>query len=70
MEIYNTIIEKSKNLESLVSAEELEEMMTKYTDIWFKSVEEVELEKKEEVEIGDIKTEYTTLTVEIDGACA
>lgn len=67
MEIYNTIIEKSKNLESLVSAEELEEMMTKYTDIWFKSVEEVELEKKEEVEIGDIKTEYTTLTVEIDG---
>ena len=52
MEIYNTITEKSKNLESLVSAEELEEMMTKYTDIWFKSVEEVELEKKEEVEIG------------------
>lgn len=67
MEIYNTIIEKSKNLESLVSAEELKEMMTKYTDIWFKSVEEVELKKKEEVKIGDIKTEYTTLTVEIDG---
>lgn len=67
MEIYNTIIEKSKDLESIVSAKELEEMMTKYTDIWFKSVEEVELEKKEEVKIGDIKTEYTTLTVEIDG---
>lgn len=67
MEIYNTIMEKSKDLESIISAEELEEMMVKYTDIWFKSVEDVELEKKEEVKIGDIKTEYTALTVEIDG---
>ena len=67
LEMYNTIMEKTKDLESIISAEELEELIVKYTDIWFKSVEDVELEKKEEVKIGDIKTEYTTLTVEING---
>ena len=66
-DIYNEISDKIQNPESVISESELEDLITRYANIWFESVEDVELEKKEEVEIGDITAEYTTLTVEIDG---
>ena len=66
-EIFSEMSYRLKDLESVLSADELADLITRYSNVWFDSVSDVELEKKEEVEIGDITTKYTTLTVDIDG---
>lgn len=57
----------TKNPEDFLSAEELEELINKYTAVWSKEIDDVELEKKEKIDIGDITVEYTVITAEIDG---
>lgn len=57
----------TKNPEDFLSAEELEELINKYTAVWCNEIDDVELEKKEKVDIGDITVEYTVITAEIDG---
>lgn len=59
-----------ENPEKIITAAEIDELVTKYTGVWAKSIEDVELEKKEEVDICDISVEYTVLTSEIDEKAA
>lgn len=55
------------NPEEYLSPEELDELINKYSAVWCSEIDDVELEKKEKVDIGDITVEYTVLTSEIDG---
>ncbi len=52
---------------SILTAEELEALFTKYTTLWKDTTSDVELEKNEKIDIGDISVEYTVITDEIDG---
>lgn len=56
-----------KNPEGFLTAKELEEIINKYTAVWYGEIDDVELEKKEKVNIGDISVDYTVITAEIDG---
>ena len=51
---------------SILSPDELEKEIERYVGVWNSSTEEVQIEKKEEVTIGDITVNYTVATVEID----
>lgn len=59
-----------QNPEDIISAEEVDDLLTRYLTVWNSELDEVELEKKEKVEIGDIEVEYTVITAEIDGKIA
>lgn len=59
-----------ENPEELISSAEIDELVTRYTGVWAKSIKDVELEKKAEVDICDISVEYTVLTSEIDQKAA
>ena len=63
---YAKMMDIFKNPAEYLSQEDMEKLLTKYSAIWYNTVEDVELEKKEKVEIGDIETEYTVLTVDVD----
>lgn len=65
-ETYEKFNNYLKDPESLISASELEELLNKYSNIWYTTIDDVELEKKEDVDIGDITVKYTTLTVDLD----
>lgn len=65
-EAYEKFNNYLKDPESLISASELEELLNKYSNIWYTTIDDVELEKKEDVDIGDITVKYTTLTVDLD----
>lgn len=56
--------------EAFLSPEDFENEVKRYMGVWNASIEDVQLEKKQEVTIGEITTEYTVLTVEIDQAKA
>ncbi|MCD8187173.1 MAG: hypothetical protein LUD57_00815 [Ruminococcus sp.] len=47
--------------------DELSDLINDYAAVWSESIEDVELEKKESIDIGSIETEYTAITAEIDG---
>lgn len=55
---------------SYLSPDELEEEIIKYTDLWNTCIEDVKLEKSEEVGICDIEVKYTIASVKIDGDLA
>lgn len=59
-----------ENPEDYLTAEEFETLVNRYVGVWTKSIKDVELEKKEEVDICDISVEYTVLTSEIDEKAA
>lgn len=59
-----------ENPEEYLTAEEIDTLVNRYVGVWAKSIEDVELEKKEEVDICDISVEYTVLTSEIDEKAA
>ncbi|MDE6034919.1 MAG: hypothetical protein K2G36_03310 [Ruminococcus sp.] len=50
------------NIVSYLTPEELEDIIVRYTDVWNKAVEDVEIEKKEIVDICDISVEYTVIS--------
>lgn len=54
------------DLESIITPEELESLVTKYVDLYNSFMTDVEIEKKEEITIGDIKVEYTVAEVAIN----
>lgn len=54
-----------KDPESFISPEELENMIIRYTKIWNNSVGEVQLEKSEDIAIGDINVNYTVISAEL-----
>lgn len=54
-----------KNPTDYLSPEQLEDMIIRYSNIWNESVEDIEVEKKESVDICDITVDYTVLSVEL-----
>lgn len=52
--------------EKLISADELEELISRYSAVWANSVEDVELEKKADVDVAGLDVTYTIATVEVD----
>ncbi len=48
-----------KDMESIITPEELESLIVKYADLYNSCVSDIEIEKKEEVAIGDITVKYT-----------
>lgn len=65
--IYQDIL---NNPASYLSPDELEEEIIKYTDLWNTCIEDVKIEKSEEVGICDIEVKYTIASVKIDGDLA
>lgn len=55
-----------KDPASFLSPEELEEEVNKYAGVWSSFVSDVQLEKKEEIDICDISVNYTVATVELN----
>ncbi len=55
-----------KDPASFLSPEELEEEVNKYAGVWSGFVSDVQLEKKEEIDICDISVNYTVATVELN----
>ncbi|MDE5569527.1 MAG: hypothetical protein K2I82_02595, partial [Ruminococcus sp.] len=59
-----------KDPESLITPEELETEITKYSNLWNECIADVELEKKADIAIADINVNYTVASVTIDEAKA
>lgn len=57
-----------KNPAEYLSAEELEDLIIRYTNVWNESVKDIELEKKESVDICDITVDYTVVSAEFTEA--
>ena len=57
-----------KNPAEYLSAEELEDIIIRYTNVWNESVKDIELEKKESVDICDITVDYTVVSAEFTEA--
>ena len=55
-----------KDPASFLSPEELEEEVNKYAGVWSSFVSDVQLEKKEEIDICDISVNYTVATFELN----
>ena len=55
-----------KDPASFLSPEELEEEVNKYAGVWSRCVSDVQLEKKEEIDICDISVNYTVATFELN----
>ena len=56
------------NVFDYLTPDELEDIIIRYTDVWNKSVEDIEIEKKETVDICDISVEYTVVSAEFTQA--
>lgn len=61
-----TITQVLNDPASYLSPSDLEKEIKRYVGVWNKSVSKVKVEKKEEVEIGDIEVNYTVASVKID----
>lgn len=57
-----------QNPAEYLSAEELEDLIIRYTNVWNETVSDVEVEKKESVDICDITVDYTVVSAELDDA--
>ena len=52
-----------KNPEEIITPEELEQLITKYVDLYNNCISDVEIEKKEEIVISDITVNYTVAEI-------
>ncbi|MDE6781712.1 MAG: hypothetical protein K2J40_09675 [Ruminococcus sp.] len=57
-----------KNPYEYISPEQLEDLIIRYTNIWNETVSDVEVEKKETLDICDITVEYTVVSAELNEA--
>ncbi|MBQ3856519.1 MAG: hypothetical protein II762_07510 [Ruminococcus sp.] len=64
--IMSTYKEILKDPEPFLSPDELQDIVERYTAVWNSCFDDVDLEKKESLDISDITVEYTAITVEID----
>ncbi len=62
----NAYYDFMKNPTEYLSPEQLEDMIIRYTNVWNQYVEDIEMEKKESVDICDITVDYTVLSVELN----
>ncbi|MCM1132181.1 MAG: hypothetical protein NC340_01785 [Ruminococcus flavefaciens] len=66
----NSVSEKMKNLESVITPDELESEINKYGSLWNECIADVSLEKKADIAIADINVNYTVASVTLDEAKA
>lgn len=57
------IAEAASDLESIITPDELEQLAAKYVDLYNSLITDIEIEKKEEIAIGDISVEYTVAEI-------
>lgn len=62
MDAYKEVL---KDPESVISPEELEDMIIRYTKVWNDSIGDIKLERSEETAVGDISMNYTVVSVEL-----
>ena len=62
MELYKDVM---KDPSKYLTPEQLEDMIVRYANIWSESVKDIEIEKKEEIDICDISVNYTVMSVEL-----
>ncbi len=62
--------EMLSNPEDFISPSESADLINRYAAVLGSSIEDIEMEKKEKVDIADISVEYTVLTADIDGEAA
>lgn len=60
------LTESMTNGEEIISKEDIKTLITTYSEILFKNIENVKLEKNVKCEAGGVKTEYTKLVANID----
>ncbi|MDE5992978.1 MAG: hypothetical protein K2G87_08015, partial [Oscillospiraceae bacterium] len=53
------IAEAAADPESIITPDELEQLIVKYVDLYNSLITDIEIEKKEEIAIGDISVNYT-----------
>jgi hypothetical protein len=63
IEAYKSVL---KDPESFLSPEELQDIVERYTAVWNSCIDDVDMEKSEEVDIADITVKYTAITIELD----
>ena len=64
-ELMDAYKEALKDPESVISPEELEDMIIRYTKVWNDSIGDIKLERSEEIAVGDISMNYTVVSVEL-----
>ncbi len=69
-ESYTAMEEMLSDPEKLISAEEIEELINRYSAVWANSVSDVEIEKKADVDIAGLDVTYTVAAVEMDDKLA
>lgn len=62
LELYKDFL---KDPESILSPADLEKEINKYVSIWYDNTNEVKIEKKETITLGDITVDYTVAEVEV-----
>ncbi len=56
----------SMDMESIITPDELESLVVKYVDLYNSYISDVEIEKKEEIAIGDITVKYTVAEITLN----
>jgi len=69
-EFMDSYTEMLSNPEDFISPSESADLINRYAAVLGESFEDIEMEKKEEVDIADISVEYTVLTAEVNGDAA
>lgn len=64
-----TKMSTGKELQEILTDDELEDLLIKYFDIVFTNIDDVKLKKDVECEVNGVKTEYNQLIAEIDEGC-
>lgn len=65
-ESFASMQEMFSDPEKVISADEIEELINRYSAVWTNCVSDVELEKKADVDIAGLDVTYTIATVELD----
>ncbi len=69
-EFMDAYTEMLSNPEDFISPSESADLINRYAAVLGESFEDIEMEKKEKVDIADISVEYTVLTADVDGDAA
>ena len=64
-EIMDAYKEMLNDPESFITPEELEDMIIRYTRVWNDSIGDVQLERNEDIAIGDMNVNYTVVSAEL-----
>ena len=63
---YSSLSTNLYDLESIITPDELESLVVKYVDLYNSYISDVEIEKKEEIAIGDITVKYTVAEITLN----